>query len=1137
MAATLVIWIAAFLSGLAALAYEVLWSRALVVPLGNSTDAVALVTAGFMLGIAAGASLGGRLSRRRTPPLLAYAWLELGLASCALFAPSLLASLSAIPSFSSASEALPLGVALRGACALSIVTVVCLPMGASIPLLVHALSATGSVARHIGILYAFNTAGAATGAFAAGFWAISTLGIARSSVAAAICGGLAALLAVAASLRRTPRVHDRPSAGPALPGVRVIRAASLAAAFVSGMAMLACEMVWARLLTFVFGHDTYAFSSLLALVLSGLALGGLAHRALIRRDPIRTLALLMTGFSLSTLLSFWVAASLVIRAGRDPFSLESTSTFATSLRLELWRELLYTPVLVLLPAIFAGAAFPAACDACSRGRADGARAVGLVGLVNGVGSTVGALAGAFGLVSIAGIQGALIACALLAALCASGLLLTRIPWRTPLRVAFGLVPSIAVAALASSLPHALPRSMLHRVLGERHWDLVHYEEGRTGTVSVIRNRINGEKQLVMNAVNEVTTRLVHDQSFKILGHLGPLLLPAPKRVVMICLGAGMSAGAVATHPIERLDVIDLSSAIPRGARLFAQENNGVLDDPVMRLHIGDGRQFLLNSPGGYDVAVVDSTHPKSVDSWILYTREFFELLRDRLSPGGIVVQWLPLHGMSESEFKIVVRTFLEAFPAMTLWVNAGFETYGHVAYAKLVGVRGGPVRVDYPELARRLASTRVHRDLEPFGMAEPEEVLDLYLSGPEAIRRWTAGLPVQTDDHPLLPYTTSYSAGRRMEPPLLLGAISELDELFSRPPDASGRARIAAHREAQGLVLAGNLARAQALLPGGRKLPLFRAQTATTRGYYEELARLYDDDPDRLFEAAAQLGMLGSPEAALRVYARGLELRPTDLRLQLNHALLLGEQGKTAEATRILTRLRSNHLDTPVVVYDLGAVLLTGGDASAASRHFDEALAWDPNLAGALLASAQALLETGQLDRARARAARLLELQPWHAGAEDLLGLVASRAGDPSEAARHHARAVAIHPYHAPFRYNLAVALQSLGRFEDAEASYRASLRLRPEHAASWNNLGIVLAARGRWDDAAEQYLHVLELEPRHAAAAHNLGVALRGQGRDDDALQAFCLALRLMPSSKETRARVVELGKSLDDCAPGHSP
>jgi spermidine synthase len=356
-------------------------------------------------------------------------------------------------------------------------------------------------------------------------------------------------------------------------------------------------------------------------------------------------------------------------------------------------------------------------------------------------------------------------------------------------------------------------------------------------VSVARNEINGEKQLLMNAVNEVTTRLVHDQSFKLLGHLGLLLHDDPKTALMICLGAGLSAGATMTHAIDRLDIVDLSSAVQNGARLFAEENHHVLDDPRLHLFIDDGRQFLLNARTSYDVAIIDSTHPKAVDSWILYTKEFYDLVRARLSDGGVVVQWLPLHGLSEREFKIIVRTFLSSFPEMTLWANAGFETYGPVAYAKLVAQKGRALSIDYHELARRLAEPKIHDDLAPFGMETPEEILDLFLAPADVVRAWTDGLPVQTDDHPIVPYTTAFSSGRRMEPPLLLAVRTPIAP-FVAGMDANSpeRAALDSAYEAQGLVIAGLLDRARAIRPASETIFLFEQRLDSSEQYYRALA-------------------------------------------------------------------------------------------------------------------------------------------------------------------------------------------------------------------------------------------------------------------------------------------------------------
>jgi spermidine synthase/tetratricopeptide (TPR) repeat protein len=708
--------------------------------------------------------------------------------------------------------------------------------------------------------------------------------------------------------------------------------------------------------------------------------------------------------------------------------------------------------------------------------------------VNGVGSAAGGLVAAFWLVGSLGNQGAFVLLALLCAMAGSAVLY-------PMRRRLAGAPLLAACACALLVPAHLPRRMLLEVLGSRHVELVHYEEARTGTISVTRNTINGERQLVINSVNEVTTRLVHDQSFKLLGHLGPLLHPSPRRAVMVCLGAGLSAGAALTHPLERLDVVDLSSAVARGARFFERENRGALDDPRLSLTIDDGRQFLLDSHGGYDVAIVDSTHPKSVDSWILYTKEFYELVRDRLADGGIAVQWLPLHGLSEREFQIIVRTFLSVFPDMTLWANAGFETYGHVAYAKLVGRRGGRIVIDRASLSAKLADRGVRDDLEPFGIGSADEILGLLVAHGPAIANWTAGLPVQTDDRPIVPFCTRFSRGRRMTPPLLL-AVRE----------------IAPGGEAQGLVLAGNLDRAALLHPESRGIALYVEQTKTTRAYYTELAGRYPDRADRLFESASQLASLGDPEDARAVSRQALALAPRDIRLLLGAALLDSDVRKLGD-------LRVRAPASAVIAYDLGAALLDAGEPGAAALHLRAAIEHDPDLVGARLALARAYFQDGKTERAELETDELLRRTPWVAEAHDLLGLVEARRGRASAAAARHRDALRIEPYSPDLYYHLGLALMSAGDLDGAEAALGAALRYGPAHAASADALGLVHAASGRWDKAVESHLRALEIDPRRATAAENLGVALRRLGRLEEAKGAFCLALRLSPGLAVSKA------------------
>ncbi len=1121
---SLVIWLAALLSGGAAIAYEVCWSRALVVPLGNSADATGMVLAGFMIGIAAGAWGAGAVADRVRSPLRWYALAELLLAGFAVAAPWVIARLDRLPAGP--------GSAWRLGAAGLLIVVPCLSMGSSMPLLVRSLSAAGGTLRtRIGLTYGWNTAGAAIGSILTGFWGLPALGIRQSSAVAATASLAAAVLALGASSPLPTNAPPVSRAETTRTGVSLDRAIATVAALLSGFAMLASEVLWARVLTFVFGHDTYAFASLLAIVLVGLALGGLAHRVTATRDQRLVIGALLSAFAATLLVSFHMAASLMIQRGRDPFGLDATHALATSVHLELYRELAYTPLLVLVPSVLAGALFPAACSLHGGRSREVGRSVGFIGLVNGLGAAAGALVAAFGLVAVAGIQWALV---LLSWLCCAGaaaiVLVAPLPQpSSALRTRVSLVTLVALPTILATIrmPDRLPRRMLLRAAGDRHQTLLYYEEARTGTVSVTFNRINGEKVLMMNAVNEVTTRQVHDESFKLLGHLAPLLHPAPRRGLMICLGAGLSAGAATLHPLERLDVVDLSSAIPRAARQFSRENRGVLDLPAFRLHVDDGRQYLLNSDGGYDVAIVDSTHPKSVDSWILYTKEFYELLRDKLAPGGIAIQWLPLHGLSEREFKIVVRTFLAVFDHMTLWANVGFETYGQVGYAKLVGCRDRALHVDVERLGERLARSEIQQDLQPYGMATAEEVVNLFVAGPERLRAWTEGLPVQTDDLPMVPYTTRYTAGRGMVPSLLLAVRSWPDRLLTNgpTPGSRGAARMRAAWDAQGLVIAGMPGRAAELYPTLARPGVYVAQQATTLGYYEQLAAWYADDVDRQFEAATQIGAMGDAQRAVELFEQALRLRRDDLRVRLNMALALAATGRYERAVAMLSRLRDERPGSAMVLHNLGAVLLSSGQAEAAIPYLRESIAGDPASLGARQSLAEALLLSGQPDAALAEAKRLLTLNSWVAEAWEVHGVAAQAVGDREGAVRSLTRAVELNGYRVGARTRLADALRSAGRLGEAREHCEVAVRVEPRSTAAVMGLARVELDSAHYEQAADLYVRALELDAGLAAAAYGLGRALQGQGRQSDAAQAFCLAVRLNGRFMEARHALAELG------------
>jgi spermidine synthase len=996
--------------------------------------------------------------------------------------------------------------------------------------LVRALSLLSSDIRlRVGIVYGTNTIGASVGAAVAGFWGIPLLGLTHTSQLAAL-GSIASgviVLAVNRLVGMNVSISQKQEAPSALNhSNRTVALAALAAVATSGFAMLSAEVLWARVLTFIFGHDTYAFAVLLTVVLAGLGLGGLLHRKLANRDPLLVVAALTGLLAMALLDAFWVATALVAKLGRNPFGIETIGDLTHSIQLEFYRELAFTSLLVLIPSILAGAAFPAACSLYAGPLKHAGKHLGKATLVNGIGSVLGSLVTSFVLVTRFGIQGALIAVCLLTAAVAGFVLYVGKHTLRPQQIGLLAIPIAATVLMAIAMPANLPKAMLLEAVGANHQRIVHYREGRTGTVSVTENKINDEKQLFMNAVNEVSTRLVHKQSFKLLGHLGPLLHHRPRHGLMICLGAGLSAGAALTHPYIRLDVVELSAAIPEAATRWKKENNNVLADPRFALHIDDGRHFLLKSQKKYDVITVDSTHPKAIDSWILYTKEFYQTVRSRLEKGGILVQWVPLHGLSEREFKIIVRTFQSVFKETTMWANVGFETYGQATYVKLVGT-DKPLQIDYRELNRRLREPKIEADLAPFGMAQAEALLDAFLAGPEKLEEWVGGLPVQTDDHPIVPFTTAYSAGRRMSAPMLLSVRSKiwprLRNVYPDGPDV--RTAITTASEAQGFLLAGNLDRALEMWPESKKLQLYKKQAALGRTYYLQLAKHYPADPDKLFEIGSYLGNLGHVEEAGKMYQQALRYRPGDQKITLNLALVLMDQGNHRQAETLLGELVKNNPKSALAHYNLGIVLADAGDKGGAIRHLKDALVLSPGLLPARLSLAEAFLGMTRLSEAEKELKTVIEQNRWIAEAWNLAGLVAAAQEDWEKARANHIRALHLEPYRAGFHYNLGIAQQKAGRLRAAALAYRTALLIEPEDAEAQNNLGLVYAAGGIYDLAVLAHSKALEIAPHYPEAAYNLGLAYKAQGQTQAAVKAFGLALKIAPDLAQAREQLKELG------------
>jgi spermidine synthase len=311
-------------------------------------------------------------------------------------------------------------------------------------------------------------------------------------------------------------------------------------------------------------------------------------------------------------------------------------------------------------------------------------------------------------------------------------------------------------------------------------------EGRSSSVAVTV-KPDGERTFSVSGRPEASSA-PHDMRVeRMLGHLPALLHPAPKTVLVVGCGAGITAGSFLTHPsVERIVVCEIEPLIPAGvAPLFAAENYDVVRDPRVQFVFDDARHFVATTRETFDVVTSDPIHPWVKGSAALYTAEYFELVKRRLNPGGVVAQWIPLYESTPDVVRSELATFFAAFPDGTVWANDRAGTgYDAVAIGQL-----GPTRIDVPSLAARVDRpdhARVAASLKEVGFVWLGDLLGTYAGRGPDLGSWLEGAEINRDRNLRLQYLAglaSHAAGQHQTREAMRVRRTYPDDLFVMPED------------------------------------------------------------------------------------------------------------------------------------------------------------------------------------------------------------------------------------------------------------------------------------------------------------------------------------------------------------------
>jgi spermidine synthase len=616
-------------------------------------------------------------------------------------------------------------------------------MGATLPILAGALSfAEPRFARVLGMLYGFNTLGAVAGALSGEGFLIERFGV-RGTAWCAVALNAGAVTAALLLSRRFVRPDDATAAAPAPPQVDGASRRLLAAAFLAGGLLLALEVVWFRmLLLFVYG-TSLAFAAMLAVVLLGIGAGGLLAGLVVREDGAawRWLSSVALAAGAVTAWSYAALPDTLARYAAVSSIVDPRSVVALSLHLMLPTSLLSGALFTLMGA---------AVKAEGRGATS---AAGAVAFSNTTGAMLGPLVGTFVLLPGLGLERTLF---LLAGAYGAVALLSATPGRlvshSPVWAKSGFwIAATSFAAMIALFPFGLMRNNLalrparpYLLEGQR---IEGYREGLTETITYLARDLWGESashRLLTNSHSMSGSHFASARYMRYFVYLPVALHPTPKKALLISYGVGITARALAdTSSLERVDVVDISKDILEMGRLvFPRPGTFPLDDPRMRVHVEDGRFFLLTTDQRFDLITAEPPPPKGSGVVNLYSQEYFQLVRKRLAPGGVTSYWLPVYQMSARETKAIIRGFCEVFDDCSLWTGTGLEWM-------LVGSAKGGEAVDEESFARQWKDPVAGPELRALGFERPELFGTTFLADAPRLHRLTEDTEPLDDDHPM----------------------------------------------------------------------------------------------------------------------------------------------------------------------------------------------------------------------------------------------------------------------------------------------------------------------------------------------------------------------------------------------------
>jgi spermidine synthase len=848
--------------------------------------------------------------------------------------------------------------------------------------------------------YFLNSAGAVLGAILAGFFLIPTFGLDFSTSIAAFLNIAIGMISLGLGARTAQ--NDQPSSVQQAAQengllVNPWRAVIIyGAVFLSGFVALAYEIAWIRLLALVLGSSTYSFSLMLAAFIAGIALGSylISRRIFPRVDSYLLFGIAELGIGVSIIATLplyerlpyiFLRLSSIVNRTPETFYLYESGKF------------LFCFLLMLIPTTFLGMTLPLASRIVTQTITQMGRKVGLVFSLNTLGNVLGAVLAGLWLLPLLGMKTLIESGVMVNLLLGTIMLWTAsrwLSWRRAFVMSSGLaglflavlyMPSWDKLMLSSgqfrNRQTAQYRSYEHYWSNVHNQSLLFYKDDKDTTVTVVKGR-DGELFLKVNGKTDASSRGDLPTQL-LLAHVPLLLKPDASQVLVVGLGSGITAGSALRHPLERLDLVEISAGVVEAARFFMDHNYKVLQDSRLHLHLEDAKTYLRLSPRRYDVIISEPSNPWIVGIGNLFSVDFYHEARQHLTEGGILAQWFHTYEMDDDTLRLILRTFASVFEHVTLWKTLSEDV--------LILGSSSPIDLNFSRIIERFNREQVREDLQRIEITSLPTLLSLQMASDRTVRKIAGRGRLNEDHYPILEYEAPKA--------FFLGSVASVIRSYDE----------------RDMPVEGNALYLMSYL-SGRKEPLSREELKnfTTfhriygpakilKGAAQEWVRRFPEDREALWALAKAQKADGQLESAITTLTPLLNDEPNNpeylaMAADLELSLYLSKRSYLNDVSNkrtlaLLERLLQVDVDNKAMVYrKIAQVYEVDRDYVISLKYLEEAAKYGAQagengvVSDALWVEAeQTAVEMEELDKARGYLLNALAQNPQNSSARQLL--------------------------------------------------------------------------------------------------------------------------------------------------------